>query len=320
MRTEILEVAVTAVRQEAERIKSYELSPIGDARLPSFEAGAHIDILLPNGLARSYSLINPGDARNRYVVAVLNDAASRGGSSYLHEHVEAGSTLNIHPPRNTFELDESAPHSVMIAGGIGITPVWAMIQRLDAIGAPWTLHYSARTSKAAAFLAPLSEIEACVPGRVHFNFDHEPGGRMLDLKALVKAAPAGAHFYCCGPNPMIASFMEATANIEPHRVHREYFASVAQPAVSGGFTVKLAKSGRSIFVPAGKTILDALLDERIDAPFSCMEGTCGTCETRVLEGVPDHRDAILSEQEKIQSKSMMICCSGSKSETLVLDL
>jgi vanillate O-demethylase ferredoxin subunit len=192
-----------------------------------------------------------------------------------------------------------------------------MCQRMEDLGRSWELFYSARTRRNAALL---DRLQPFGPEKVHLSFDHEPGGTMLDLARIVASKPPDLHFYCCGPIPMLSAFERATASLPPERVHVEYFSARDAPASGGGFTVELARSGRRIAVPAGKTILDALLDGGVAVPSSCKEGVCGSCEVAVLEGVPDHRDLVLSKDERSRNRSMMICCSGSRSERLVLDL
>jgi vanillate O-demethylase ferredoxin subunit len=314
-----LDVFVRSVTWEAPDIHSWDLRPRAGGELPPFTAGAHVDVHLPNGMLRSYSLVNPQTERHRYVIAAQKDRASRGGSRCLHEQVRTGDSLRISPPRNNFPLEENAPHSVLIAGGIGITPILGMTGRLAALGRSWALHYCARTRAAAAFLEPIAAL-ASAGGEVHLHFDEEQGGRVLDLAAVVGAAGAGAHFYCCGPLPMLGAFESATASLPTERVHVEYFTAKDAPAKGGGFTVVLAKSGIELVIPAGKTILDTVLDAGIDAAYSCMEGVCGTCETRVLEGIPEHRDLVLTKAEQATNRTMMICCSGCKSDRLVLEL
>jgi len=308
-----LKLRVKSATWEAPAIISYELRPLEPSELPAFTAGAHIDLTLPNGLIRSYSLVNSQSERHRYVIAVQKDRASRGGSRWVHENFRPGDIVTVNGPRNNFALHESAETSLFIAGGIGITPIMSMIERLSALKRHWELIYCARKRVEAAFVDVLK-------GNVRFNFDEEPGGRMLDVGATVRAAPPNAHLYCCGPLPMLSAFEAATAELPRERVHVEYFTAKEPPAVEGGFKVVLAKSGREFVVAPGKTILDTLLDAGLDIPYSCMEGVCGTCETKVLEGTPDHRDLILTEEEHAAGKVMMICCSGSKSERLVLDL
>jgi vanillate O-demethylase ferredoxin subunit len=318
--TDLLEVRVKVITFEATGILSYELRRPAGGELPPFTAGAHVDLHLPHGLVRSYSLINPQDERLRYVVAVQRDAASRGGSRHVHDTIAPGDILAVSPPRNNFPLTEDAPHSLLIAGGIGITPLWCMVQRLEALGRSWQLHYCVRRREAAAFLEPIAALAARRAGRVHVNFDHEPGGEMLDIAALAARAAPDTHLYCCGPLPMLAAFEAATAARSRERVHVEYFTAREAPATAGGFTVVLARSGLSIAVAPGATIIDALFAAGIDVPHSCLEGVCGTCETTVLAGEPDHRDLVLSTAGHAANKTMMVCCSGAKSATLVLDL
>jgi vanillate O-demethylase ferredoxin subunit len=313
-------VRIHSITYEAQGINSYEFRAPAGGDLPPFSAGSHIDLHLSNGLIRSYSLCNSQDERHRYVVAINKDQASRGGSKLVHETLRVGDTLPISPPRNNFALAEEAPLSVFVAGGIGITPLWCMIQRLEALGRPWHLHYGTRTRLAAAFLERLNALKGKVETRLHVNFDQESGGKMLDIGGVVSAAPADAHLYCCGPLPMMDIFEKAAAARDPKTVHVEYFAAKQAPAAAGGFTVELRKSGKTLTILPGKTILDAVLDAGIAAPYSCMEGVCASCETPVIEGIPDHRDLVLSKEERAANKVMMICCSGSKTDKLVLDL
>lgn len=320
-----IEVVVDRITDEAAGIRSFDLVRPDGGPLPAYEPGAHVELVLPNGLARSYSLVGPLDDVHRYRVAVGLDANSRGGSRYLHASVRVGARLRIGAPRNHFPLVEDAPATVLIAGGIGITPLWCMAQRLAALGARWELHYACRTRAAAAFLPQIAQ--ACgSTGRLHLWCDDEHEGRPLDLAAVVAAAAPGAHLYCCGPVPMLDAYRAATRELPPERVHLEYFRPPEPPAERGledegldGFTVELARAGVSVQVPAGCSILDALMMNGIDAPYSCYEGLCGTCETRVLEGTPEHRDHILTEKARAEG-SIIICCSGSRSSKLVLDL
>ncbi len=316
----LMEVKVNSVKTEALGINSYELVPVSGGELPPFAAGAHVDLQLPGDMVRSYSLLNSQSERHRYVVGIARDAKSRGGSTYIHDSIHAGSIIKISQPKNNFPLAEDAPHSLFIAGGIGITPLWCMIQRLHDLGKSWELWYCIRTHEHAAFMKELQALGPDADKRVHFNFDHEPGGKILDLVPVVAAAPKGTHLYCCGPIPMLEAFENAAASRPPEEVHVEYFSAKEAPVASGGFTVVLAKSGQTLFVPDGKTILDAVLDLGIDTPYSCMEGTCGECQAEVLEGIPDHRDVFLTKQDHAENKKMMICCSGAKTDKLVLNI
>ena len=313
------QVRLKRISFEAETVNSYELVAVEGDLIP-FTAGSHIDLHLSNGMIRSYSLVNDPSERHRYVIAVNKDTASRGGSRFIHDRLRVGDIITVSRPKNNFALHENAAHSVLIAGGIGITPLLSMIRRLEALGRSWELFYAARTRKAAAFLDELKAVRPDIRRNVHLNFDQEPGAKMLDLPAIASSAPQDAHLYCCGPVSMLEAFEAATADRAADHVHVEYFKAREKPAVEGGFEVRLARSNRTIIVPAGKTILEAVLNAGVAVNFACTEGVCGTCETRVIEGVPDHRDLFLSQEEQAANKSMMICCSGSKSPTLVLDL
>ena len=319
--SETFQVRVKSVTWEADGIVSFDLRPMPPRKdLPAFSAGSHIDVHLPNGTIRSYSLLNSQDERHRYVIGVNRDASSRGGSRFMHETLRAGDALAISAPRNNFELDESAPHTVLIAGGIGITPLMSMIERLRALGRPWQLYYAARTRQNCAFVDLLQGLRDREGADVQFTFDKEPGAKMLDIPGIVAALPAGAHLYCCGPLPMLDAFEQAAKSLPPQQVHVEYFAARESAATEGGFTVELARTKRSLAIAPGHTILDSLIEIGIEPPWSCREGICGTCETAVLDGVPDHRDLVLSAAEKAENNRMMICCSGAKSAKLVLDL
>lgn len=315
MTEETIPVRLIEVRYAARDINLYSLARPDGAPLPPASPGSHVDLILPDGILRQYSLIDVDGPGDRYTIGVKRDAAGTGGSLFLHDRVPVGSMLRVSHPRNHFPLDEQAPHSVLIAGGIGVTPIYAMAARLARLGKPFEIHYSSRSRDDAALARELAGLGSC-----RFHYDAESDGRFLDLKAIVAAAPDGAHFYCCGPLPMLKAFEDATASLPPAHVHVEYFTAKEAAATEGGFTVELKRSGTSYVIPAGKTILDVLREAGLDVPASCEKGVCGTCETRVLAGTPDHRDAILTESEKRAGDTMMICCSGAKSDRLVLDL
>ena len=312
---------VHAIAQEALRVKSFDLRPLSDAPLPSFTAGAHIDLLLPGGLSRSYSLVNSPKERDRYVVAVSRDERSRGGSEFMHQRLHVGDILEIHPPRNLFELEEGAEHSVLIAGGIGITPIYSMVRRLNELGRSWHLLYCARSPEQAALLPALTRLADGESRRLDLRFNEEPDYVQPDLAQLVAQAPPGAHFYCCGPASLMQDFEKATSAIPGQRVHTESFTPVSTSGGElGGFTLVLAHSGVELQVPPGQTILKAVREAGIDTPSLCEEGTCGSCEVPVLDGIPLHRDHVLSPEDKEAGTAILICCSGSKSERLTLDL
>lgn len=310
-----IDARLTAVRYAAEGVNLYEVSPLSGGLLPPVAPGAHIGLLLPNGVERQYSVTEAGERPERYVVGVKRDPNSRGGSVYIHDQLKVGARLRLAPPRNNFPLREDAAQTVFIAGGIGITPIWCMIQRLEALGRSWALHYACRVREEAAFLEPLQAL-----GRTRLHFDAESGGRVFDMAAAVAAAPADAHLYCCGPTPMLTAFEAATLDRPSGHVHVEYFTPKYEQNTAGGYVVELARSKREFQIPAGMTILQVLQDAGVDVASSCEQGVCGACETRVLAGVPDHRDVVLSDDERAENKTMFICCSGSKTERLVLDL
>ena len=311
----LIDVRVSAIRYAARDTHLYEFTPLDGRPLPPYAPGAHIDLHLPNGLVRQYSLITAEPDPGSYSVGIKRDPASRGGSRYIHDELRVGKTLKISAPRNNFPLVADADHVVLLAGGIGITPIWCMVQRLEKLGRSWELHYACRSRSDMAFL---SALEAMSSSR--FHFDDESEGKFLDVASIVAKAPKGAHLYCCGPTPMLKAFEAATADWPREQVHIEYFTPKQEAAKTGGFTVELARSGKEFIIPEGKSILQVLLDAGVDVDYSCELGICGACEQRVISGIPDHRDAILTEEEQASNTKVMICCAGCKSERLVLDL
>ena len=310
--TKTITMRLTGIQYLAHETNLYEFEPINGAAIPAAGPGAHIDIHLPNGMIRPYSLVNSGKD-NRYTIGVKRDAAGRGGSACLHDAVKGGSVLTVGLPRNNFPLEEAADHTVLIAGGIGITPIWSMAERLQEIGRSFELHYACRNRGDVAFLGKLEQLSEA---RIHI--DNEAGG-FLDLGAIIDQAPAGSHLYCCGPTPMLDAFEAKTSNHDPAHVHLERFGPVEEVSREGGFVVALEKSGREFVIPEGRSILEVLRDAGLDVDFSCEQGICGACQVKVIEGEPDHRDMFLSDEEKAEG-GMMICCSGSKTPRLTLAL
>jgi ferredoxin-NADP reductase len=233
----------------------------------------------------------------------------------VHDELRVGRTLKISTPRNNFPLVEDASHVVLMAGGIGITPIWCMVQRLHKLGRSWKLYYACRSRADMAFLQPLETME-----HTHFHFDDENGDKVLDIKPIIAEAPRESHLYCCGPTPMLKAFEAATADWPRAQIHVEYFTPKQEADRKGGFVVELARSGQEFVIPEGKTILQVLLDAGVDVDYSCELGICGACEQRVISGTPEHHDAILTEEEQASNTKVMICCAGCKSERLVLDL
>jgi tetrachlorobenzoquinone reductase len=306
---------LTGISYAAEQVHLYEFRPVSGAPVPRFTAGAHVDLHLPNGLVRQYSIANAEEQGDRYVLGVKRETAGRGGSRFMHDELRVGAVLAVGGPRNNFPLVEAATHSVLIAGGIGVTPIVSMVARLRSLRRSWELHYAVRRRSEAAFLDELRAGDG--PQRLHV--DEEQGG-VLDVSRIVRAAPRDAHLYCCGPTPMLEAITVAAAAWPSQQVHLEHFsASIAAP-VERGFVVELARSKVRVSIAPGQTILEALRARGVKVETSCEQGICGSCETRVLSGEPDHRDLLLSPEERATNEVMMICCSGSRSKVLVLDL
>lgn len=308
---------VHARREIARQTWLYELRPLVRAQLPRATPGAHVDVELPDGTIRQYSLLSGfSEDPDALVIAVKRDQNGRGGSIRLCDNVKVGDLVKVSAPRNHFPLHEGAAPAVLIAGGIGITPLWSMARALQERGIRWHLHYACQSREDAALADELSEY-----GSVSLHFDQDHAGRHMDLVSIVQASPPEAHLYCCGPAPMLDAFERAAAHWPAHRRHLERFAGVQEAArADSGFVLRLARSGRDLQVLPGQTILDVIRAAGVDAPSSCEQGICGACETRVLEGQIDHRDMILSPAEQDANNTMMICCSGSKGSLLVLDL
>ncbi len=308
---QLIQTQIVSISDLAKDIKLYEFARTDGLTLPDAEPGAHIGIHLPNGLVRHYSLIKAEEAPRTYKVAVKRDRNSTGGSVYMHDKLRVGDVLQIEPPQNTFPLNMQAEQSVFFAGGIGITPIYSMINYLQALGKKWKLFYACRNREEMAFYDQLKQFD-----QVSFHFDDEAGS-VFDVESTVKKMPMNAHLYCCGPTAMIEAFEKAASHFPSEQIHVEYF----KPKTSDQtFIVELARSKRTFTIEKGQTILRVLLENGIDVPFSCEAGICGTCETEVLEGIPDHRDEVLSPEEKASNKKMTICCSGSKTPKLVLNI
>ncbi|WP_434697645.1 oxidoreductase [Pseudomonas sp. Z1-14] len=316
----MIEVQVAARTIETPDICSYELTSIDGQPLPAFTAGAHIDVHLPDGLVRQYSLCNHPEERHRYLIGVLRDPSSRGGSRSLHEQIQPGARLLISEPRNLFALAPAAQGSLLFAGGIGITPILCMAEHLAQSGAAFALHYCARSRDRAAFVERLEQ--SPYADRVFLHFDEEPA-TALDAVRILASPSADLHLYVCGPGGFMQHILD-TAKAQGWRepnLHREYFAAAPIDTTGDGrFSVKLASSGQVFEVPADRSVVQVLESHGIEVPISCEQGVCGTCLTRVLEGVPDHRDMFLTEAEQACNDQFTPCCSRSRTPLLVLDL
>lgn len=311
---------LSAKRLDAEDICALELHHPEGAELPPFSAGAHIDLHLGEGLVRQYSLAGDPADTSRYLLGVLREPASRGGSLAVHERLREGDLLGASLPRNHFPLHAQAPHSLLLAGGIGITPLLSMAEQLQREGREFELHYCTRSAARTAFAQRLRE--AAWASRVHLHHDDGPAAQRLDLAGLLAGAPAGAHLYVCGPRGFIDWVLRGgrDAGWDDSRLHREYFAAAEDtPSAGGAFEVELASSGRVVRVEPAQTIVQALAAAGIDLPTSCEQGVCGTCLTRVLAGTPEHRDSYLTDEERARNDQMLPCCSRALSPRLVLD-
>jgi vanillate monooxygenase ferredoxin subunit len=315
-----LTVKVLRKVQEAQDIASFELARADGGHLPAFSAGSHIDVHLPGGLVRQYSLCNHEGEQHRYRIAVLRDPSTRGGSAGMHDQVREGDELQISEPRNHFPLVH-APRTLLFAGGIGITPLLCMAQRLAALGAEFTLHYCTRSAAKTAFR---DEIAASrFADRVQFHFDDGDAAQKLQLAAALGAADAGTHVYVCGPTGFI-DFVVAgarAAGFTPEQIHLEYFGAAPQDTAGDrAFDVKIASTGQVVNVGAQQTVVQALAAAGIEILTSCEQGVCGTCITRVLDGQCDHRDLYFTDEEKARNDQFTPCCSRAAGPMLVLDL
>ena len=320
--TAMLNVRVARKRIEASDICSFELVSESGAPLPAFAPGSHIDVHLPQGFTRQYSLCNDPAEAHRYLIAVLKDSASRGGSRALHDAVNEGDVLSISAPRNHFALVEGAQRHLLLAGGIGVTPLLCMAEQLAATGRAFDMHYCTRSRARTAFV---ERIEASpFAARVQFHFDDGAEHERFDIERLLASTDDdGTHLYVCGPGGFMNAVLDKARALgwPGHRLHYEFFAAeVADTSGDASFEVRLARSGRIVTVPADRSVADALADQGVDVPVSCGQGICGTCVTRVLDGEPDHRDLYLSPDEQARNDQFTPCCSRSKSRTLVLDL
>lgn len=312
---------VTNVWPEAQCVTGIELEASDGGTLPTFSAGAHLVLKLPNGVARQYSLCNDPADRHRYRLAVLRTADSRGGSAYVAERLRPGDMVDVDGPRNNFALTVDQPNTLLIAGGIGITPLFSMMHELVRLGRPYKLCYCARSPAHAAFVRELS-----VPpfqAHVEFVFDGGDPARGLDISSLLDVATDTA-IYCCGPDGFMAAVRKAGAHLPPGSLRFESFSPPSEmpspTAEAVAFEIELAKTGRVLDVPADKSILAVLRDNGFSADSLCEEGYCGTCVVPLLGGEADHRDTVLSDAERMENRAIAICCSRAKSRRLTLDL
>lgn len=316
-----LSVRVRSVTWLAEDILSFELVDPDRKALPPFSAGSHIDVHLPGGLIRQYSLCNDPSETHRYVFAALRDRNGRGGSVAVHA-LSAGSRITVSRPRNRFALAEKVTAHVFAAGGIGITPIMSMVTSAMARGEPFHLYYCTRSLERTAFLDELKPLIAS--GRVTLHHDDGDPARSFDFQQVLARQQPGAHLYYCGPSGFMSAVEGACLHWLPESVHCERFNAPPPQAVASegesesAFDVKLARTGEVFTIPTGRTIVEVLHENGIDIDVSCQEGYCGTCMTRYLEGEPLHRDTVLDEEDR--KEFVMVCCARSREGCLVLDI
>jgi ferredoxin-NADP reductase len=308
----LLAVRVSNIRPIALDTRLFELSSCSGEPLPQASAGAHIDLHLAEGLVRQYSVVTPLSAPSVYAIAVKRESAGRGGSRRLHDEIGIGSSLQIGAPRNNFPLNESTGNTLLLAGGIGITPILGMLERLRSLERPVHLHYWCRSPEHVLFRERLEQHTDCT---IH----HAAPGR-ASLRSMVQGADPESELYCCGPTRMQREFEEVTRSRAPGRLHVERFSlpPIEEPGIE--FTVVLAKSGTEVLVRDGQSILNALRAASVDVSYSCEEGVCGACEVKCLDGIPLHRDAVRTAAEHDRLSTVMICCARSRSKRLTLDL
>jgi ferredoxin-NADP reductase len=322
---EALTLLVQQVTWEADRVISLRLVDPGGADLPPWRPGAHLNVKTPSGLVRQYSLFGDHLDRSSYSVAVLLDEQGRGGSRELHNTVLVGRTIRVRGPRNHFEL-EDAPRYLFLAGGIGITPIFAMARDVSRRGVPWRLVYGGRDRGSMAFLRQLEAL-----GGENVEAVPQDVKGLPDLAAILSGVTPDTVVYCCGPEGMIRAAQQHCAALLPDgALHVERFAApkssarTVAPALAepgdGGFEVELARTGAVLPVPPDRSLLDVVREAVPDVLFSCEDGFCGSCETKVLAGVPEHHDVILTEKQREKGDTMMICVGRSKTPRLVLDV
>jgi phthalate 4,5-dioxygenase reductase subunit len=313
---QMMPLRVTRNEAIADGINLIEFRDPADKPLPEFSAGAHITIRVPNGMLRKYSLCNDPAERDRYQVAVKREVNGRGGSTNLIDKVKAGDQLMVAPPVNDFGLPPRAQDFLFIAGGIGITPMMAMIREVQKQGKRFRLFYCTRSPETTAFVAELSKPE--YQGLVTIHHDHGDPSCSLDLKPILAERKNREHLYCCGPRPLMEAVRAMTDHWSSTAVHFEAFSEAeTHKASDKPFKVRLARSGKLLDVPVTKTILEVLRENGLDVPSSCETGTCGTCRTKLLAGEADHRDLVLAEHER--KDQIMICVSRARGDEITID-
>ncbi|WP_428240464.1 PDR/VanB family oxidoreductase [Gynuella sp.] len=317
----MIDVKVTRKTYETDDIVSLELMKPDHTPLPSFTAGAHVDLHLPDNLVRQYSLFNSSSETNRYMIGVLKDPASRGGSLAVHDHIKVGDIIQISEPRNLFALEQGARRSILFAGGIGVTPILAMAEQLVLTNAEFEMHYCARSRQRMAFIEHIAS--SAFASQVQFHFDDGDDEQRLNINQVLASPEPGTHIYVCGPTGFMDYVLTAAETLgwPAAQIHREYFsAAPVDHSQDGVFEVEINSTGQVFVIPADQSVLSVLEEAGVDIPMACEEGVCGTCLTGVLEGEPEHRDVFMSDEEHALNNQFTPCCSRARSARLLLDL
>ncbi|WP_109464519.1 PDR/VanB family oxidoreductase [Albibacillus kandeliae] len=306
---------IEAITPLTERIAEFQLARASGEAWPAFEAGSHIRVTLPDGDTRAYSLIRFTHDTPGYRIAVQLEPEGQGGSRFMHD-LRVGSEVSVTEAKNDFPVKSGAP-AVLLAGGIGVTPLISMAAALDASGSPFEFHYAGRS---AGFMAYRDALADRFGERFHLHLDDDASA--LDLAGLIAGMESDAHLYVCGPRGMIeaAKAQAEAAGVASERIHFELFESAQPQEGDSSFEVEVASSGEVFTVPPGKSIIEVLEEGGVDVMYDCQRGDCGICQVDVLEGIPDHRDVVLSEAERASGKVMQICVSRAKSPRLKLDI
>jgi len=321
MHQPLLMLRINRITDETPEIRSFELVDESGRPLPEFTAGAHIDVHLGPGLVRQYSLCNGPEQTDSYTIAVKREAQSRGGSRAMHDRLRVGDRIGVTGPRNNFPLAAEAREHLLVGAGIGVTPLLSMARHLQASGSSYRLEYFTRSPAHTAFAEVLASLDLASHVTMHYGV--EPADLASYFEARLAWRPAGRHIYTCGPRPFMDLVVQKAAESYPaEAIHLEHFQ--ADPSLADAprerFTVRLAHSGTDLEVPEGESVVDVLARNGVRVEVMCQQGVCGTCLTNVLEGVPDHRDAFLSDAERAANDKMLLCCSRARSACIVLDL
>ncbi|KAA8731252.1 oxidoreductase [Acinetobacter qingfengensis] len=314
-----MDVIIDKIHQLTPTIRAFELIATDSTALTPFSAGSHVDVFLKNGLTRQYSLSNCCSEQHRYVIAVLHDANSRGGSACMHEQYHEGDILSIGQPRNLFEIHPETESAVLFAGGIGITPILAMAYHFKRNNISFELHYFVRSREQIAFYGNLT---AHFADQIYFHINEEPESKANMAEILAQRADT-RHLYVCGPNGFMDFVIQSARQTEWQnaQIHQEHF--IAEKIDTSGdqaFTIEIKGYDTPIEVPAHQTVATALITHGFDIPLSCEQGICGTCILNVIEGIPEHRDLFMTDAEHAANTQFTPCCSRAKTAKLVIEL